>query len=121
MVTFKLIEENDTELIYHYFPEGKIVGGYGKIRFDRINSIINVVKLASEDYTKVISKEEVNSLRDSVIKMSIEEGLPEITEEDWPTAKEDILNTKYADHAISRILESLNNGVILKEDMVAWY
>ena len=50
-----------------------------------------------------------------------EEGLPLLTEEEWPSATTALTKTFFADHAISKIIESYNSGEILKEGMSAWY
>ena len=50
-----------------------------------------------------------------------EEGLPLLTEEEWPSATTALTKTFFADHAISKIIESYNSGKILKEGLSAWY
>ena len=54
--------------------------------------------------------------------MCIEEGRCEITEEEWPSAKEDIEYYKYAQCAIEKIDEMYeSNGKFPSEGMTAWY
>lgn len=47
--------------------------------------------------------------------------MPELTEEDWQIATEDISYYWFADHAISKIIESYNNGIVIEKGKSAWY
>ena len=60
-------------------------------------------------------------MRDSVNEMRKEEGQPPLSEDEWPSATTEFTTTFFADHAISKIIESYNSGEILKEGMSAWY
>jgi len=121
MVTFRLIEENDKYIIYWYFPEGKEECGHGVIIIDKQKEEISTTQLAPGDFSRVVSPDELNEMRNSVNNMRKVEGDPELTEEKWPSAKEEITIAFFADHAVSKILEGYNSGEILGNGMVAWY
>ena len=91
MVTFKLKEENDQQLVYWYFPHG-----------NEENDIRHNLSVA-EARTK-----------DNI------EQIPELTDEEWPEATEDRISTVFADHAIQKIVEAYNNGEILEEGVETW-
>ena len=67
------------------------------------------------------NEDEMYGLRNSINETRKEEGLPLLTEEEWPSATTALTKTFFADHAISKIIESYNSGEILKEGMSAWY
>lgn len=60
-------------------------------------------------------------MRNSVNNMRKAGGEPELTEEEWPSVKEEITITFFADHVVSKILEGYNSGKIPRNGMVAWY
>ena len=121
MVTFKLIEETSTQLIYWYFPEGKEDNGYGIITVNKETGDIEITRLAENDFSREVTVEEQNSLRNSVNSMRNEEGQPELTEDEWQAAKEPFISTFYADHAITKIYKAYEKGEILQNGMAAWY
>ncbi len=121
MVTFRLIDENIRYIIYWYFPEGNEEKGNGIITIDKENDCIDISKLAPDDFTRIITIEEQNAMRDSINQMRIEEGMEELSEEEFPSATKPLTKTFYADHAIRKIVESYNNGIVLKDGMAAWY
>lgn len=121
MVTFRLIEENDKYIIYWYFPEGKEECGHGVIVIDKQKEEISITQLAPDDFSRVVSPDELNEMRNSVNNMRKAEGEPELTEEEWPSVKEKITIIFFAGHAVSKILEDYNSGKIPKNGMAAWY
>lgn len=122
MVTFFLVINNDEIAVFHYFPEGREESGYGVITIFKQEERIEVTKLAAEDFEYHISKEEDDAMRDSVNEMRAKEGEPLLTNEEWkPFPPEGIDMTFYASHAISRIVEAYNKGVLLDYGKSAWY
>ena len=121
MVTFRLIEETDQYLIYWYFPNGDEDEMHGIILIDKLNETVEIQKMAHDDFSHIVIVAEQNKFRNSVNDMRREEGLPLLTEEEWPSATTALTKTFFADHAISKIIESYNSGKILKEGMSAWY
>jgi len=121
MVTFKLIRQTDTSIIYHYYPEGRENQEFGIICIDLINRTIMLEKLAAKDFEKVITKEELNEMRDAINKMRLENGEQELSEDELPVATEDEISRFYADHAIDAILEAYQKGEVLKYGGRAWY
>ena len=120
MVKFLLIEETEDALVYWYFPEGK-KEGYGIITINRKTGEAEITKLAAADRSQIVPAEELLQLRNSVNARRIADGEPELTEEEWPVPTEGFVNTYFADHAISTILEALESGEVLKDSMSAWY
>ena len=121
MVTFRLVEETEQYLIYWYFPDGHEDEMHGSILIDKLNETVEIQKMAHNDFSHIVTVDEQNELRNSVNDMREEEGLPLLTEEEWPSASTAFKKTFFADHAISKIIESYNSGEILKEGMSAWY
>ena len=122
MVVFTLKAENATEVIYEYYPEGKKNNKPGGIIIDTVQMKIKEIIPAENDFFIKHTAAEINELRDDVNRMRLEEGKPELTEEEWPSAKEDIEYYKYAQHAIEKIDEMYEaNGKLPPEGMAAWY
>ena len=122
MVLFTLHSESATEVKYEYYPEGKKDNKPGIIMIDIMQMQIKEIIPAENDFYVKHTTAEINELRDDANRMRIAEGLPEITEEEWPSANEDIEYYKYAQHAIERINElyELNREFPL-EGVAAWY
>lgn len=120
MVTFKLIEEGKRYIIYWYYPEGNVKKDYGIIIIDKELELIEVLKLAEDDFSNKVSVEEQNELRESVNSMRQQENVEDLTQEEWPIATKALVRTFFADHAISKISKSYNKGIILKEGNVVW-
>ena len=77
--------------------------------------------MAHDDFSHIVTVDEQNELRNSINDTRKEKGLPLLTEEEWPSATTALTKTFFANHAISKIIESYNSGEILKEGMSAWY
>ncbi len=108
MVKFQLVSEDDRFIIYWYFPEGG--EDHGVITVDKEMQTAEITSLAPKDFLRTVSVDELNSLRDSVNSMRVSEGMPELTEEEWPSATESVVSTFYADHVINRLSEAYNAG-----------
>ena len=121
MVSYRLVEENDEYDIYWYFPQGVEEYGHGVIVVDKHKEEVSIAQLAPADFTRVLSPDELNEIRNSVNRMRKEDGELELTEEEWPSAMEDVNITYYGDHAISKIIEGYHSGNVLKNGMAAWY
>ena len=120
MVTFKLKEENDRQLVYWYFPHGNGENGHGTIVIDRVLGKLDVTELAPDDRLVRHTVENQNRWRKAVNQMRNIEQIPELTDEEWPGATEDRISTVFADHAIQKIIEAYNNGEILEEGVETW-
>ena len=94
---------------------------HGVVTLFKKTGTFEITKLAPADFSHQVSLEDVKALRDSVNNMRIEQGEPELTEEEWATPTEGFVSTFYADHVISRIRKSFEQGVILKKGGAAWY
>ncbi len=91
MVTFKLKEENDRQLVYWYFPHGNEENGHGTIVIDRVLGKLDVTELAPDDRLVRHTVENQNRWRKAVNQMRNIEQIPELTDEEWPEATEDWL------------------------------
>ena len=112
MVTFKLKEENDRQLVYWYFPHGNEENGHGTIVIDRVLGKLDVTELAPDDRLVRHTVENQNRWRKAVNQMRNIEQIPELTDER--------ISTVFADHAIQKIIEAYNNGEILEEGVETW-
>jgi len=115
MVTFKLKHTDSHKLTFHYYPEGDEKSGHGTITVYIDEGRIDVSVLAQNDKMVRRTAVAMNRMRDEQNAMREFEQMPPFTEEEWPTATEDKVGTLYADYAIRAIVESYNNGEILKE------
>lgn len=120
MVSFELKEDNVSVAVYWYYPE-EDKENYGVLELNKEDGIIGIGKLAPNDFSREISVEELNSLRNSVSAMRKENDEPELTEEEWPSSTEPEVSTFYADHAIRKIADAYRNGVLLKNGKAIWY
>ena len=120
MVTFKLKEETDKQLVYWYFPNGNEENGHGTIVIDRVLGKLDVSELAPDDRLVRHTVENQNRWRKAVNKMRNIEQIPELTDEECPEATEDRISTVFADHAIKKIIEAYNSGEILEEGAETW-
>lgn len=89
MVTFKLKEENDQQLVYWYFPHGNEENGHGTIVIDRVLGKLDVTELAPDDRLVRHTVENQNRWRKAVNQMRNIEQIPELSDEEWPEATED--------------------------------
>lgn len=64
---------------------------------------------------------ELNEMRDAINQMRIENGEPELTEDELPIATEDESWYWYGDHAINSIWKAFCEGKELPEGTVMWY
>lgn len=120
MVTFKLKEKSDTELVYWYFPHGKEANGHGTIVVDRVTPKVDVTELAPNDRITRHTVEEQMKIRQAAINMRKIEQLPELTEEEWPTPTQERYSTIFADHAVNKIVNAYNAGQILEDGVETW-
>ena len=122
MVSFNLYFKNEVEVKYEYYPNGNKEYKPGVILIDIAKMKIKEIIPSEQDFYVKHTVEELNKLRNDANQMRIESGRPEITEEEWPSAKEDIEYFKYAQHVIDKIDEMYEaNGAFPSEGIVAWY
>lgn len=121
MVTFKLLYKTDTEIRYEYYPEDDKNSNAGLIGINVVEDTIELLQVAERDRMRIITAEELNSMRDSINEMRKENGTPLLTEEELPTATEDSKYYQYASHTMQKINEAYESGCILEEGMAAWY
>ena len=122
MVIFKRLAQDDSEITYEYYPEGKKENTPGIIVIDITRMQVKEIIPSGDDICIKQTVDELNEFRNNVNQMRIEEGEPEITEEEWPSAKEDVEYFQYAQHAIERIDEMYElNGVFPAEGNAVWY
>ena len=111
----------DEVAVYWYYPNGDKQKHHGVVTFFKKTGAFEITQLAPDDFSRHVKLEEVKSLRDFVNNMRIEQGKPELTEEEWPTPTEGFITTFFADHVISTVKKSFEKGVLPKEGSAAWY
>ncbi len=82
---------------------------------------IEVLLIAEHDKVRIITVEELNSLRDSINEIHKGNGELSLSEEEQPTAMEDGEYCWYASCAMNKINEAYKDGSILENGMVVWY
>ena len=120
MVKFQLVKQTDKTAIYHYYPENNR-DSRGVIYLSLSKGSAYIKELAPTDSIRTISVKELNSLRVSANQMRKEEGRPLLTEEEWPSAKKPETYAVYGSHAINKIVDSFENGIVLEQGSCAWY
>lgn len=120
MVYFEIMKKEESKVIYWYYPENDR-SSHGIIFLNLSTGDVFVSEIASTDIVRQVSMEEINSLRDSVNQMRKIEGLPLLTEEEWPSAKGLEICCMYGDRAIRRIKEAYESGTVLESGFAAWY
>ena len=109
-----------SEKILAQLGDGKVTEK-PEILFARLDVEEVMKKMAHDDFSHIVTVDEQNELRNSVNDTRKEEGLPLLTEEEWPSASTAFKKTFFADHAINKIIEGYNSGKILKEGISVWY
>ena len=113
MVKFILKTKNDNTFTYEYFPEGDFESKAGVIILDTKLETISIEVPAEKDFLSSTTAKELNEMRDAINQMRIENGEPELTEdESWYW---------YGDHAINSIWKAFCEGKELPEGTVMWY
>lgn len=113
MVKFILKTKDDKTLTYEYFPEGDFESKAGIIILDTKLETISVEVPAEKDFLCSTTAKELNEMRDAINQMRIENGEPELTEdESWYW---------YGDHSINSIWKAFCEGKELPEGTVMWY
>ncbi len=120
MVRFKLLQRDGNRYIYEYYPNDDHDKQPGTISFDFDEGEYDLDP-AEEDFECVSTIKEQNEMRDSLNSMRLENGEAELTEEEYPSAKEELRWYYFADHAINKIVEAVQAGSPLEEGTVAWY
>ena len=121
MVKFVLKTKNDNILTYEYFPEGDFESKAGIIILDINFGTISIDVPAEKDFLCNTSAKELNEMRDAINQMRIENGEPELTEDELPIATEDESWYRYGDHAVNRIWKAFCDEKELTEGTVMWY
>lgn len=117
MVTFTLISNDGTKLVFWYYPEDKKEFEPGIIEVDLSTHDIRITKIAEEDAEDDIPPEELNELAESINRMKRERGEADFVEMET----EPMHTVYYGDHAVSEILKHLREGNIPEKGMQAWY
>lgn len=110
LVTFKLVHKCGNVAIYHYWTENnekEKPEDHGVISFDKEKMVYKIIKMASSDFQYTVSIEDQREIREYANRGKIACGDPPLTEEEWPTPKEEWVITTYAGHAFKRIKEAL--------------
>lgn len=116
MVTFKLIEENDSQLIYWYYPDGDETLKPGVITVDRDTWEIKIEELAEKDFYQVITVSEINATIDEINKMKEQIGDTNLI--DYVSEPEHI--AFYGSHAINELAKSVCTGVYPEKGSQIW-
>ena len=117
MVTFRKIQEDEQSIVYWYFPEGKEDKGHGTIVVDKINTNIDITEIAPGDFTRMISIEELNEMAEAINQMERESGGTDFAE----LATEPERSIFYGDHAVHKIVQNLQKGIVLEKGAEMWY
>ena len=121
MVVFEQIKNECGVIMYYYYPENKRDKNPGIIELNTVLETIDVITPAEEDWLRRIEPSELNSMRDVINAMRVENGELELTEDEYPSATEAEEWYWYADHAIRKIAKAYNDGNILEQGAVMWY
>ena len=120
MVKYNLLKIENDVYIYEYFPEGNKNKKGGVIELDINSKTIKIKTIAEEDSLRIITAKELNEQRESVNRWRKEDGMPLLTEEEWPIATEDEEWYYYGSHVVSVIWKDFENGTLQEQGQVAW-
>lgn len=125
MVDFKLVYQDENILKYEYYPEGKFDKQPGiitvKLKSKNLLKDIKVIKKAEKDFRITHTVKEQNDFREALNNACKENGEPELAEDKYPIATEDISYLCYGYKAAIKIYKAINNGEIPKKGTVMWY
>lgn len=121
MVYYRLKEKTEQFIRYEYFPKKHMESEPGIIVIDTDAETIDIEIMAADDFIINHSFEEQNELRNSVNAMRKEDGQPELTEEEWPTATSEMKYAAYGSHAIHNLIKKYDENEVPNEGMVMWY
>lgn len=121
MVKWILKNKREKTLIYEYFPEGDFESKAGIIILDGNLETISVKVPAEKDFLCSTTAKELNDMRNAINQMRIENGEPELTEDELLIATEEETWYWYGDHAMDGIWEAFCEGKELPEGTVMWY
>ncbi len=121
MVIFRQISEDKEKWTYEYFPEGKTEFVAGLISVAKKDGEIELIQVAESDIKESISTDSLMDMRNAIIEMCIEQGVPVPTEEELPVVTEDKEFYLYADHTMRRLAEDYESGTMKNEGIVMWY
>jgi hypothetical protein len=107
--------------VYNYFPENNKDKAHGVVFIELDIGDIVLDTVAEMDGIRRATAEELNSMRDAINQMQIENGDPPLTEEELPIATEDEEWYAYADHVMRRLRDEKRKGNIPEKGMIAWY
>lgn len=110
MVVFKLTKKENNKLYYIYYPMGIEKEGGGIIKIDTECQTGKVITVAPLESVRKLSVKDQTMMRDIVATLREEGGHPPLTEEEWPIPTEVMLEYRYGDAAILKILEGLASG-----------
>ena len=114
MVSYYLVENSETRVVYEYYPEDKKDIQPGIITIDKINEKIELTTPAEDDFERIIDEESArlicNEIFDSPEK--IDKGVAAVAGTSY---------WMYYNHAEKSIVEDYNNGFIKESGMAAWY
>ena len=117
MVTFKLIEKRNDQLVYWYYPEGNEDTRPGDIVVDRVKEVIEITELAEDDWERDIPTREINNLIESINQMKREDGETDLL----GLVTEPEHNIWHGDHAVREIIKHLREGKVPEKGMQMWY
>lgn len=121
MVKYILKTRDENTLTYEYFPEGDVESKGGIIVLDTNLETISIDVPAEKDFLRSTTAKELNDMRDAINQMRIENGEPELTEDELPIATEGESWYWYGEHAINSIWKAFLEGKELPEGTVMWY
>ncbi|MDU6436397.1 MAG: hypothetical protein E6551_04100 [Lachnospiraceae bacterium] len=121
MVTFDIESKTSDKVVYKYFPENHRDCKPGIFSISLITGEVLLEAVAEEDHICRTSAGELSAMRDAINEMQAENGEPPLTEKELPIATEDEEWYYYVDHAIRRVRDELEKGIIPESGTVAWY
>lgn len=121
MVTFDIESKTSDKVVYKYFPENHRDCKPGIFSISLTTGEVLLEVVAEEDHICRTSAGELNAMRDAINEMRVENGEPPLTEEELSIATEDEEWYYYVDHAIRRVRDELEKGIIPENGTVAWY
>ena len=121
MVVFEQIKNESGIIMYYYYSENERDKKPGIIELNTVLETIDVIRPAEKDWLRRIEPSELNSMRDAINAMRVENGEAELTQEECPSATEVEEWYWYADHAVRKIVKAYSEGTRLEHGAAMWY
>lgn len=103
MVEFLKLYEDESLVVYEYYPEGRKTDVPGVIQVDKKEPLIHIVQCAEGDYFHDLEPERLEIVKNELNQKRKEDGLPYLSSSQWCDWKAALRIYYYGNHVIHMI------------------